>query len=79
MSGIVIQVNHAACAEDEPKEREKCTCQKKVRKPDALSQKPSGGNEISSIRNKNRKKVEEARKYGTWLMSHWSEDVSLLS
>lgn len=76
VSGIVIQVNHAACAEDEPKEREKCNCQKKVRKPDAImNSKPNSSSDSAIIRNKNRKKVEEARKHGTWLMTQWSEEV----
>jgi len=69
VSGIVIQVNHAACVEDEPKGRQQCDCQKK-----RADTKPI--NDLGIIRNKNRKRVEETRKHGLWLMAQWSEECS---
>lgn len=75
MSGIVIQVKHAACIDDEPSTREKCECGKtKVRRPSSIVNRAHGDG--TQGKGRVRPKIQEARKHGTWLTAMWSEECS---
>lgn len=79
MSGIVIQVKHGACIDDEPPTREKCNCESKP--PTGKRQRPTiinrAHNDMGGARGgKNRQKVQEAKKHGSWITAPWSKECS---
>uniref|UniRef100_A0A336LKH9 CSON007946 protein n=1 Tax=Culicoides sonorensis TaxID=179676 RepID=A0A336LKH9_CULSO len=82
MSGIVIQVKHGACIDDEPPARQKCECNTS---PKNRRQRPSiinrahndeNNNKIQGRPGRNRQKIHEVRKHGSWLTAPWSKDCS---
>lgn len=77
MSGIVIQVKHGACIDDEPPTRHKCECpvKGKRQRPTIINRAHNDGSAVSGGRNR-KNKVQEVRKHGTWIMTPWSKECS---
>lgn len=79
MSGIVIQVKHGACIDDEPPTREKCGCNTKPgrrQRPTIINRAHNDMSIGQGRGGKNRQKTQEVKKHGTWIATAWSKECS---